>query len=132
MMHARILKADAAKEYDFSEGCHILELLNTTDDPAVSIARARVPSGRTTHWHALRGTSERYLIRDGQGRVEVAGLPPTPVGPGDVVLIPPDTPQRITASGADDLVFYAICTPRFTPACYCTVPDPGTLTTDAD
>lgn len=35
-----------------------------------------------------------------------------------MVLIPPETPQRITNIGNVDLIFLAICTPRFIPACY--------------
>jgi hypothetical protein len=33
-----------------AEGCLIVELPNDPDDPDVSIARARVPSGVTTKW----------------------------------------------------------------------------------
>jgi len=40
------------------------------------------------------------------------------VGAGDVVRIPANTPQRITNTGATDLIFYAICSPRFQAKCY--------------
>ena len=53
----RHLQADA--EYYFAEGCFINELSNTAQDPAVSIARARVAPGVTTRWHRLRDTIER-------------------------------------------------------------------------
>ena len=36
-----------------------------------------------------------------------------PYGAGDVVLIPPACRQRIANLGAGELVFLAICTPRF-------------------
>ena len=49
----------------------------------------------------------------GEGLVEVGDTPPTPVQEGDVVLIPPDTKQRIRNIGSVDLEFLAICTPRF-------------------
>ena len=68
----------------------------------------------TTRWHRLRGVTERYLILEGQGRVEVGELPTEDVGPGAVVLIPPGTRQRITNTGDADLIFLAVCTPRFT------------------
>ena len=45
--------------------------------------------------------------------MEVGELPPQAVRPGDVVVIPPGWRQRITNVGAEDLVFLAICTPRF-------------------
>lgn len=122
-MKARINSIDSLSEYFFAEGCHIIELLNSDDDPDVSIARARVEPGRTTRWHRLDGTVERYVITAGSGRVEVADLPPTDVGPGDVVLIPPGQRQRITNTGDDDLVFLAICSPRFTESAYVDIDD---------
>jgi mannose-6-phosphate isomerase-like protein (cupin superfamily) len=100
------------------EGCFILELSNSADDPDVSIARARVPPGVTTRWHRLRGSVERYVVIEGEGRVEVGELSPQLVGPGDVVLIPSSCRQRITNTGEDDLIFLAICSPRFVPDAY--------------
>lgn len=117
-MKAAIHSFDPAAEYDTPERCYINELTNTPDDPGVSIARARVAPGVTTRWHRLRDTTERYVITEGQGRVEVGGLPATEVGVGDVVRIPPDCPQRIANTGATDLVFLAVCTPRFLPEAY--------------
>lgn len=107
-----------ANEYFFEEGCYILELLNTPDDPAVSIARARVPPGVTTRWHRLRGVVERYVILSGSGRVEIGEEAPRKVAAGDVVGIPAMCRQRIANVGADDLVFLAVCTPRFTRDAY--------------
>ena len=107
-----------ATEYFFTEGCYLIEWWNTPADESVSIARARVLPGMTTRWHRLQGVSERYLILEGQGCVELGTLPPEPVRPGAVVFIPPETLQRITNIGDIDLIFLAICTPRFIPACY--------------
>lgn len=118
MQHEAIRRFDAAAEFETAERCAIVELSNSPADPAVSVARARVAPGVTTRWHRLRGTAERYAIISGRGRVEVGRLPPQEVGAGDVVLIPPDCPQRIANIGADDLVFLAICTPRFRAEAY--------------
>jgi mannose-6-phosphate isomerase-like protein (cupin superfamily) len=104
---------DGAAEYLSAEGCYILELLNSSEDPAVSIARARVTPGVSTRWHRLTGTTERYAIIAGTGCVEVGGLPSQTVREGSVVIIPPLHAQRITNTGMTDLVFLAICTPRF-------------------
>jgi mannose-6-phosphate isomerase-like protein (cupin superfamily) len=71
----------------------------------------------------LRETVERYIIIEGTGLVEVGNLPPTKIGPGDVVIIPRMTPQRITNAGDRDLIFLCICTPRFVPADYETLLD---------
>jgi mannose-6-phosphate isomerase-like protein (cupin superfamily) len=106
-------------EYFFSiEGCHIWEIHNHPADPELSVARARVPPGITTRWHRLYGVTERYMIQDGWGRVELGGEPAREVAAGDVVVIPPGVDQRITNIGSTDLVFLAVCTPRFTPNCY--------------
>lgn len=109
--------ADALEFYT-DERCHIRELANTADDPAVSIAEARVAPGVVTRWHRLRDTAERYVILKGEGRVEIGALPPAVVQPGAVVLIPPGCPQRIANTGETDLMFLAICTPRFRPEAY--------------
>lgn len=74
--------------------------------------------GTTTRWHRLKGTVERYYIIAGKGLVEVGRLPPQEVSAGDIVLIPAMCRQRITNIGEEDLLFLAICTPRFTNAVY--------------
>lgn len=117
-MNPRIYHYSPSSEFYLDENCYITELLNDDDDPAVSIARARVIPGQTTRWHSLSGTVERYVIVEGEGCVEVGSEPPTDVGPGDTVLIPADCPQRIANQGPADLVFLAVCSPRFDPANY--------------
>lgn len=105
-------------EYFFEEGCFILEMLNSAGDPEVSVARARVRPGDTTRWHRLDNIRERYLILTGTGLAELGDEPPIPVGPGDTVQIPAGLRQRITNTGATDLIFLAVCTPRFVPEAY--------------
>jgi len=112
-MKAHINQFNPDKEFYTQEDCYITELSNSADDPVVSIARARVKPGITTHWHRLRETIERYCIVSGSGRVEVGDLPPREVNAGDAILIPPLCRQRITNIGSQDLVFLAICSPRF-------------------
>ena len=112
-MKAAILPVDETREKLTEEQCSILEMSNTADDEAVSIARARVAVGETTRWHRLKDITERYVILEGQGLVEVADLAPQQVGPGDVVRIPPAVRQRIRNTGTQDLVFLALCSPRF-------------------
>lgn len=53
------------------------------------------------------------MITEGRGIVEISELPAQPVKPGDVVIIPPMCRQRITNNGDTNLVFLAICSPRF-------------------
>ncbi|MDR7136082.1 mannose-6-phosphate isomerase-like protein (cupin superfamily) [Lysobacter niastensis] len=117
-MKEAISRIDPDAEFHTDELCYVNELSNTPDDPELSIARARVAPGVVTRWHRLSGTTERYVIIEGQGRVEVGRLAPQDVGPGDVVIIPPMCPQRIANLGPGDLVFLAVCTPRFTQEAY--------------
>jgi mannose-6-phosphate isomerase-like protein (cupin superfamily) len=112
-MKETIKQQDLGNEFYTPEGCYIVELSNSPDDPDLSIARARVEPGVTTRWHRLTNTGERYLIVSGRGCVEIGELPAREVNPGDVVIIPPMCRQRITNIGSEDLVFLAICTPRF-------------------
>ena len=117
-MRAAIKRHDQVAEYLSDENCHILEVANDADDEDMSIARARVEPGVTTAWHKLEGIGERYLIVSGRGRVEIGDLEAIEVGPGDVVRIPPGWRQRITNCGDRDLLFYALCTPRFRQQAY--------------
>ncbi len=117
-MQAAILRSNPTAEFSTPELCFINELSNSANDPDTSIARARVAPGVTTRWHRLKATTERYAILEGSGRVEIDDLPPQEIGPGDVVLIPPLCRQRISNLGSTNLVFLAICTPRFRPEAY--------------
>lgn len=90
-----------------------MELSNTPDDEEASIAQARVLPGVTTRWHRLRTSTERYYILRGSGRVDIGDLQSKAVAAGDIVIIPPMCRQRIKNLGEEDLIFLAICTPRF-------------------
>jgi mannose-6-phosphate isomerase-like protein (cupin superfamily) len=116
-MQPTIVKAKTPHEYLTPERCYIAE---NYSDPAVSIARATVKPKVTTKAHHLKnGVKEIYIVTNGRGKVSVGGLPSVEVTVGDVVVIPPLTSQKITNTGETDLVFYCICTPRFTEESYC-------------
>jgi mannose-6-phosphate isomerase-like protein (cupin superfamily) len=117
-MISAVKKFNPEAEFATAERCFITELANDASDETVSVARARVEPGVTTAWHKLTGVSERYIIASGQGLAEIGDLAAASVTAGDVICIPPDTPQRITNTGKDDLIFFAVCSPRFTPDCY--------------
>ena len=114
-MKPKIINGNTLNPYLTIEGCFIAE---NCSSEAVSVARATVKPGVTTLTHHLIGVQEIYLITEGQGKVEIDGLEPTDVEEGDAIVIPPETSQKITNTGKTDLVFYCICTPRFTEACY--------------
>ncbi len=113
----KVTPCDESQEYFFREGCRILELWNLElwndpTDPDGSIARARVEPGKTARSHQLGKTVERYVILGGTGNFR-SNKTSTLVGLDDVVVIPAPEPQAIENSGGSDLVFPAICTPRF-------------------
>ena len=118
MHRPTIVHNDGSGEYFFEEWCFITEWWNTPQDQTVSIARARVAPGGMTRWHRLSGVVERYVILEGEGLAEIGDSVPERVGPGSVVVIPAGVPQRITNTGKGDLVFLAVCTPRFRPEIY--------------
>jgi mannose-6-phosphate isomerase-like protein (cupin superfamily) len=115
-MPPKIVRANQPLEYLTPERCYIAE---NHSDSAVSIARATVKPGVTTKAHHLiNDVQEIYIIISGVGKVTIGNLPPTEVAVGDVVVIPPLTSQKITNTGKTDLIFYCVCTPKFTDQCY--------------
>lgn len=107
----------AAGEFWTDERLFITELHNCDESPEASLALARVQPRVTTQLHSLSGTVERYIVRAGEGIVEVDGER-RPVAAGDQVVIPAGAPQRITNTGEGDLEFYCLCTPRFLVPAY--------------
>jgi len=119
MVHAAVHRPNVDEEYFFHEGCFIVETLNNDTSPELSIARARVTPGAVTQPHALRDTVERYLIHSGEGIVYLGNDElGQRVAAGDVVVIPAGVRQYIHNTGSVDLVFHAICIPRFVPESY--------------
>jgi mannose-6-phosphate isomerase-like protein (cupin superfamily) len=115
-MKPKIVKSNSLKEFLTAERCFITENYSSN---AVSVARARVQPEVTTVTHHLDGVNEIYVVISGRGKVKVGNLVPTEVGKGDVIVISAGTSQKITNIGKTDLVFYCICTPKFTASCYC-------------
>jgi mannose-6-phosphate isomerase-like protein (cupin superfamily) len=114
-LQPKIVKSNIPYEYLTPERCYIAENFSDKD---VSIARATVKPGITTKAHHLEKIQEIYIITAGEGKVTFSGLEPTNVSVGDVIIIPVGASQKITNTGQTDLVFYCICTPRFTEDCY--------------
>ncbi len=112
-MATELKQFNISNEYYFHEGCFIIECSNSEADPAVSIARARVEAGKTTRWHRLLNTVERYMVLSGTGIAETEYRPATTLCQGDILIIPAGHAQRIHNPGKNDLVFLAICSPRF-------------------
>jgi mannose-6-phosphate isomerase-like protein (cupin superfamily) len=111
----KIVKANSLKETPTAERVLITENYSTG---GISIAQARIKPGITTIAHHLVGVNEIYLITSGEAQVDVGNIKPTKVTGGDLVVIPAGISQRISNIGKTDLVFYCICTPKFTAECY--------------
>ena len=112
-------KTDEHSEFRTEERCHIIELMNIPSDRAQSVARARVEPGITTAWHRLKDTSECYYILSGQGLAEIGeDIEKQEMTPHSIIKIPANTPQRITNTGDEDLVFLCLCVPAFSAENY--------------
>ncbi len=129
-----ILRDDHRTETGIEPGCFLTDWLNDPGDPDLSIARIRVAPGAETRLRRFENIQERYVVLDGQGRIELVGPNRafaegdhtlSALEPGDVVVIPAGYSRRITNIGDFDLVFLAICTPRFRPAALPDVPAPS-------
>lgn len=117
MATGRFVAAGTGGEFWTGERCFITELHNCDASPEASLAIARVEPGVTTQLHALDGVTERYIVRRGEGMLEVDGMR-HPMRVGDQFVIPAGAAQRIANTGDGDLEFYCLCTPRFLPASY--------------
>ena len=109
-----ILRGASSQEYWFEEGCHITEWLNSPDDPGLSVARARVTPGVTTRLHRLAGIAERYVVLEGEGRVEL-------VGPDSAMTSASVSDSAMAAiagsSGSPNRLRSSMCTTRCTGYC---------------
>lgn len=103
------------------ERIYVREVMNTPEEPELSVAICRVPAGITTQLHSL-SILEWYIIESGTGLMEVDGAN-MPMKQGDCVRIEPGQSQRITNTGDVDLIFKSICRPRFTHDTYTNLED---------
>jgi len=116
-MDKATVKAGNTGEFWIRERCYIRELINDPLIPDFSLAETRVEPGVKTELHKL-DVNEWYVIRSGQGRMEVGAAPSFDVTPGDFVTIPAGVSQRIENTGSGDLIFECVCLPRFTTDAY--------------
>jgi len=111
-----IFKSPNPDEFWLDERIYIRELMNAPEEPALSLARFRVPAGSTTQLHSLSIT-EWYVMESGSGIIEIEGLEML-IKAGDCVKISIGQSQRVINKSDEELVFQSICTPRWTPECY--------------
>jgi mannose-6-phosphate isomerase-like protein (cupin superfamily) len=78
----------------------------------LSLAEAIVAPGEATHLHRHHRSEEIYHVVAGQGSA-VLGDQRVAVGPGDTLLIPPETPHRLINSGGEALKVLCACSPAY-------------------
>jgi mannose-6-phosphate isomerase-like protein (cupin superfamily) len=122
MVESFFVPASDRGEFWTDERCFITELHNDDASPEASLAIARVEPGVTTQLHRLDGICERYVVREGEGIVEVDGERRL-LRKGDQAVIPAGAAQRIENTSRNQLIFYCLCTPRFLPASYVSLED---------
>lgn len=100
--------------YKTKDGSTIQELMHPSvhGNQAQSLAEATVPAGTRTTLHRHLKTEEIYHIVGGRGMMTL-GEKTFPVGRGDTVLIPPETPHRIETVGAIPLRILCCCAPAY-------------------
>jgi len=102
------------KEILAGDNTLLRELLHPVrNDAAIrySLAHAKLARGTASLPHRLK-TSEVYYFISGQGRMHVDGEV-TPVGPEQVLYVPPGGLQHVENTGADELVFLCIVDPAW-------------------
>jgi len=102
------------KEILAGDNTLLRELLHPVRNGAAirySLAHAKLARGTASLPHRLK-TSEVYYFISGQGRMHVDGEV-TPVGPEQVVYVPPGAVQHVENTGTDELVFLCIVDPAW-------------------
>ena len=84
-----------------------------------SIAKTVLNPGAVVEKHYHKKSDEFYLVTNGRGQMQVNQDTFT-VSPGDLLLIQPDEWHQLTAVGNDDLEFFAITRPAYSPDDYLT------------
>ena len=79
-----------------------------------SLAQIVLAPGAASLKHFHPAAEETYHILSGAGEIEIDGVR-SPVRPGDSLYIAPRAAHQIANTGADELVFLAICVPAWTP-----------------
>ena len=105
------------KRYRFPT--HINDLvMDRSQASASEVFIVVISPGGAPPLHQHDDTEQIFYILEGQGRLEIGGESADfPVGPGDVVRIPPQTLHAIHAQGPADLRYLAIdCFPSGRPS----------------
>ncbi len=108
-----VRRREQAEAFTTLDGSSIRVLLDAHFGGASkqSLADATLTPGAATRRHYHARTEEIYVVLEGSGRMEVAGIE-RDVGPGHAILIPPGAWHEIRA-GEDELRFLCCCAPPY-------------------
>jgi mannose-6-phosphate isomerase-like protein (cupin superfamily) len=79
-----------------------------------SVAHVLIPPGKASLLHFHPVAEESYYILKGKARIRI-GEEESTVTPGQIVLISPGRPHKISNIGEDGLEFLATCVPAWEP-----------------
>lgn len=116
----KVNEHDLAPVASGDQGSLLYEIVGRTAAIAyshLSVAKTVLSTGATVERHYHQASDEIYLFTTGTGQMEV-NEERFAVGPGDVVLIEPHDRHEVVAESEDDLEFYAITRPAFSPDDY--------------
>jgi mannose-6-phosphate isomerase-like protein (cupin superfamily) len=110
-----ITSKDERPQLKTAHGELIHELIGrTTDRPTerLSVAFVVIPPGKASLFHRHLVTEESYYILQGRAHLQL-GNEETTIEQGEIVLIPTETPHKISNIGNEDLEFLAFCAPAW-------------------
>jgi len=109
-----VINRSESVPFTTKDGSIVRSLMARTNSSAVrqSLAEATVPPGTATAPHHHPSTEECYYVLSGTGRMSV-DMETRDVGPGDAILIPPDSRHTIANTGTGPLVFLCSCAPPY-------------------
>lgn len=112
----------SAKPFITKDSSQIRSIIDATNAGMknVTLAEARVKSGKTTLAHTHKKTEEIYYFTSGSGMMRL-GRKKFRVKGGDGVLIPPGTEHKLFNTGRKDLTLLCVCAPPYSDDDTCTI-----------
>jgi mannose-6-phosphate isomerase-like protein (cupin superfamily) len=109
-----VVSRDSSLPFVTKDRSEIRSILDRTNSTArnLSLAEATVPVGTETEAHYHPQAEEIYYVLGGRGLITL-GDERREVGPGDGILIPPETRHKIRNIAQTPLVILCCCAPPY-------------------
>jgi mannose-6-phosphate isomerase-like protein (cupin superfamily) len=109
----KIMRRNTSPRYQRDNITSYLLVAETTcEAKGMSITLVEMEAGGKQHIHHHQ-PEQMYYILQGRGQMTV-GDETQPVGPGDCIFIPTDTPHGLVNDGGTELKYLSACSPSFT------------------